>query len=860
MHVYVISLSNNFKFLKRFFRKIVRVIEIVENVVILLARKIIGLKKRRVRRKILLRDIVFVCIALVFIVFGGGLLWFSSIEIPDLASFDKRLIGQSSKIFDRTGTILLYDLGQNMRRTVVPFENISTNIKNATVAIEDSEFYRHGGIKLSAILRAFYANLASLDFSQGGSTITQQVVKNSLLTREKTITRKIKEIFLAVKLEKNLTKDQILNLYLNESPYGGTIYGVEEASQVYFGKSATDLDIVESAYLASIPKSPTYYSPYGNHKDDLDNRKNLTLLKMKESGFISDEEYEEAKNKEVHFREQVSGGIKAPHFVMFIRDYLEEHYGGKMIAEGGLNVTTTLDYEFQKTAEEIVKRKAIENGKLYHATNAALVAIDAKTGQILTMVGSRDYFDTEVDGNYNVATAKRQPGSSFKPFVYAQAFNMGYRPETILFDLPIQFTASCDASNLSSEAPCYSPSDYDGKFRGPISIRNALAQSINVPAVQMLYLVGVNNAIDLAEKMGITTLADRSRFGLSLVLGGGEVTLLDMTGAYSVFATQGVKHPTTPILKIEDRQGKILEEWEDQGNQVLPKDTTLLISDILSDNEARTPVFTARSSLYFPDRQVAAKTGTTNNYRDAWVVGYTPQISVGAWAGNNDNSPIDRKVAGYIVAPMWHEFMNEILKTLPDERFEKPEEKDLSELKPILRGEWRGNEAMQNPDGTITPPNGVHSILFTVDKNDPLGPLPKNPAKDPQFSHWEYAVQLWASQNVYGSVLNPTAPPQNQTGPLSVSIVSPQNNVAVANGSVLNIVLNTISNSPILKANYFLDGTLIGTSTSPPYGFSFTVDDTHGVIGQNTVKVVLIDQGGAQSEATLIFVKQEENQ
>lgn len=812
----------------------------IEDFIIKSVKKMLGKSKKVKQRKNIWKEFLFIITALILLAVGGALLWFSSIEIPDLASFDQRILGQSTKIYDKTGAILLYDLNSNVRRTVVPFNQISDNVKHATLAIEDPEFYQHGGIKVTAIIRAFLANIESGNFSQGGSTITQQVVKNSLLTREKTITRKIKEAFLAIKLEKTLTKDQILNLYLNESPYGGTIYGVEEASHAYFNKSSKDLDVAESAYLASIPKSPTRYSPFGNYKDELDARKNLTLSKMKEVGYITDDEYQASKNEKVVFTSEQTGGIKAPHFVMFIKDYLQEQYGDKMLTEGGLKVTTTLDYDMQKKAEEILKTKTLENAKNYHATNSALVAIDSKTGQILTMVGSRDYFDKEIDGNYNVATAKRQPGSSFKPIVYAKAFEMGYRPETILFDTETQFSTTCAANNTTSDDPCYSPGNYDGKFRGPMTLRNALAQSINIPAVKLLYLVGVDNAISLAQKMGITTLIDRSRFGLSLVLGGGEVTLLDMTGAYSVFSDNGLKHQTTGILKVEDSSGKILEQYQDSSEQVLEEDTAHLISDVLSDNVARTPVFTAVSSLYFPNRQVAAKTGTTNNYRDTWVIGYTPQITVGAWTGNNDNTPIAQKVAGYIVAPMWHEFMNAILPTLPDERFPKPDDKDIASLKPVLRGVWQNNA-------------GIHSILYYLDKSNPLGPTPTNPTSDPQFTHWEYGVQKWLGRQ--GIIPIQTDTTNNTPEGIQINVLSPQSSTHIKSSDKITTNIKIISSNPIKKVDYFLAGTYLGSSEFPPYGFNFVVGDRVSV-GNNILSVVATDSTGAQKSVGVELIKE----
>ncbi len=840
--------------MKGLLRQINKVLENIEDGVIWLVRRVAGKRIKGAkgvqfkRRKIRFRDIVFVVIAMGLVLVGGGLLWFATIQIPDLASFDERLMGQSTKIFDRTGTVLLYDMGQNMRRTEIPFAEISPNLKNATISIEDNGFYSHGGIKISSIFRALYADLVSGQLSQGGSTITQQVVKNSLLTREKTWTRKIKEAFLAIKLDKSLTKDQILNLYLNETSYGGTVYGVEEAAQVFFGKSARDVSISEAAYIAAIPQSPTRYSPFGAHRDELDSRQKLVLLQMKQNGYITEEEYQAATTEEVVFRTQSSGGIKAPHFVMFIREYLADKYEGDVATEG-LRVTTTIDYTLQQKAEEILNKYSLENAKLYHATNAALVTIDSATGQILTMVGSRDYFDEEIDGQYNVATAERQPGSSFKPIVYAAALEKGYTADTVMFDLPTQFSTRCSPDSTSSVAPCYAPQDYDGKFRGPMTLRNALAQSINVPAVGVLYLVGVNNAIDLATKMGISTLKDRSRYGLSLVLGGGEVTLLDMTSAYSVFAAEGIRHPSTGILKIEDKKGKVLEEFEDQSEEVLSRDTALTISSILSDNAARTPIFGARSSLYFPDRSVAAKTGTTNDYRDTWVVGYTPQVVVGAWMGNNDNSPIARQVAGYIVAPMWHAYMNELLSTLPDEPFKQPTASSTTSLKPMLKGVWQTDQ-------------GVHSILHYVNKDNPRGDAPSNPGNDPQYSFWEYPVQNWAlGQGIFPG--GPTGLPTTTDGgapgtgasTLSVAIVSPGANSVITTGDRVNVGLMANSNYRIIKADYFLNNIFIGSSSNFPFNFVFTLESYLGNIGTNILKVTVTDQSGVTQSASAVFTK-----
>lgn len=684
---------------------------------------------------------------------GGLFLWVSTLDIPDLSSFEERKILQSTKIYDRTGEILLYDLHQDVRRTIVPYEDISRHIKNATIAIEDDTFFEHWGVRPFAIIRSMITNIrrGGGPFSgAGGSTITQQVIKNSILEREKTLTRKIKEAILSIRLEQVLAKEEILSYYLNESPYGGTIYGVEEASLAFFDKSASDVTLAEAAYLAALPQAPTYYSPYGNHVDELEARKNHVLERMRINNFISEDEYNEAFAEEVRFRPQVATGIRAPHFVFYVRDYLARKYGEESLAERGFRVITTLDWELQKAAEEIVHEEALRNEEVFNAENGALVAIDPKTGQVLVMVGSRNYFDEEIDGNFNIALAERQPGSAFKPFVYATALAKGYTPETVVFDLKTQFSTVCEPDNLTSEDECYSPNNYDSAFRGPVTLRNALAQSLNIPAVKTLYLAGIADSIKTARDMGITTLTNPDQYGLTLVLGGGEVRLLDMVGAYSVFANEGERFSPISILRIEDGHGNVLEETEPESHRVIDRDIALTISDILSDNVARTPLYGANSLLYFPGRDVAAKTGTTNDKRDAWIIGYTPNLAVGAWAGNNDNTSMN-ELSGLIITPMWRAFMDVALEKYGPERFAEPSQTPSS-VKPILRGVWFDPAVLLGEGGSTTPKlnlsstiTSAHSILYYVDKDDPLGPYPENPANDPQFALWEYAVSLWKS-------------------------------------------------------------------------------------------------------------------
>lgn len=727
--------------------------------------------KRNYKRIII--DTFIAIFVLIVVVTSAVLIWVSTLEIPDLSSFENRRILQSTKIYDRTGEILLYDLHQDVKRTIVPFENISRYLKNATVAVEDERFYSHPGIDIRGIARAAYVNFVAGNLlgGQGGSTITQQVIKNSVLQREKKLTRKIKEAILSVKLERVLSKDEILAVYLNESPYGGTIYGVEEASQSFFGKSASDVTLPEAAYIAALPQAPTYLSPYGNNRDDLDERKNTVLKRMLENNLINADEYNGAKDTEVTFMPQAISGIRAPHFVMFIRDQLVTMYGEEALAERGMKVTTTLDYTFQEEAEKIVAKHAETNITRFKADNAGLVATDPKTGDVLTMVGSRDYFSEDIEGNFNIALAERQPGSAIKPFIYAAAFSKGYLPNTILFDVKTQFSPLCPPDSTSSESPCYSPNNYNGKFLGPVSMRNAIAQSLNIPAVKTLYLAGLKYSLKLGADMGLTTLNDPERYGLTFVLGGGEVKLLDMTHAYGVFANEGVRAEPRSILKIEDTKGTVIFESKVETKQVLDKNVALLISDVLTDNVARTPLWGSNSLVNFTTRDVASKTGSTNNLRDAWLMGYTPNLAVGTWVGNNDNKPMGGGLSGLIVTPMWREFFDFALTKIPDEKFSQPQ-LDLAGVKPIIRGDYvdaamlitEANNSSTTPDLSIAISN-MHNILYFVNRSDPLGPNPSSPAADEQYYNWEYAVQLWKDYT-YGALL---APPVATSTPETVT-------------------------------------------------------------------------------------------
>ncbi|MBI1999193.1 MAG: PBP1A family penicillin-binding protein [Parcubacteria group bacterium] len=818
--------------------------------------------------------------AAVGLFFTGALfLWAATLSLPDLATVQERKLSESTKIYDRTGEVLLYDVYRDKQRTLVPLDQISRHLKNATVAIEDAEFYHHRGIKPTAILRALFVNIGSFGFEQGGSTITQQVVKNSILTNEKTIARKLKEWILALKLERAASKDKILELYLNEVPYGGSIYGAEEASRTFFDKGAADISLAEAAYLAALPQAPTFYSPFGNNTEKLEERKNLVLEKMREYDFITDEELASARTENVSFQPQSTLGIRAPHFVFYVLGQLEKKYGRDAVETGGLRVVTTLDYALQEKAEDIVRRYAEENTKNFDASNAGLIAIEPATGQILVMVGSKYYFAEDIDGNFNVTIQpNRQPGSAFKPFVYATAFMKGYTPETVVFDLKTQFNTRCDADGKPlfpsvKEDECYMPGNYDEVFRGPITFREALAQSINVPAVKVLYLAGLRDSLTTARRMGITSLNDPDRYGLTLVLGGGEVSVLELTSAYSVFANEGERNAPQTILRVEQTNGTLLERFIPAPQRAIPKEIAQTVTDILADNNARTPSFGAYSPLYFPGKDVAAKTGTTNDYRDAWIIGYTPNIAVGAWAGNNDNSPMAKKIAGFIVAPLWHSFMEEALARTPDAHFVPPDQPPDENIKPVLRGVWQGNTSysidsvsgnlatVYTPDETKTEKFvvDVHTILRWVDRANPRGAVPDHPENDPQFALWEKPVREWvaskniregAPQNVptaYDTVHSPDFAPKIKIVGVDASRLYEPNERVVFR-------VESAGKFPLARADVFVNNAYVGSINKSPFVFSFAIPDRAAKNNPNTLRVVGYDTVKNKGEASVSFL------
>ncbi len=589
--------------------------------------------------------------------------WYFTRDLPNPKKLESRDLPQTTKILDRNGE-LLFNVYTDQNRTIVPLSEIPDSLKRATIAIEDKDFYRHKGFDVYGIVRAFRKTVFEGSL-QGGSTITQQLVKSAFLSPERTISRKLKELYLAFRVEMAFPKDKILEMYLNQVPYGGTAWGVAAASEQYFGKSVKDLTLAESTLLAGLPAAPSYYSPYGQDPQRAKSRQILVLNRMIEEGYITRDEAEQASKQELKFNPSIVD-IRAPHFVMFVREYLAQKYGETVAAQGGLKVTTTLDLKTQDAAQKIVADN-VAKLKVYNVGNGAALVTRPNTGEILAMVGSKDFFDTTNDGNVNVTVAARQPGSAIKPINYATALEHKLiTPATIILDAPMTFPGGPKP---------YSPVNYDGRFHGPVPVRYALGNSYNIPAVKVLAINGVSQMIEQARKMGITTFADESRYGLSLTLGGGEVKMTELAQAFGVFANNGERIDLTPIMKVEDSHGRVLEEFKQKkGEKVLSAETSFLISSILSDNSARSAAFGSNSLLKIGGKTVAVKTGTTDDKRDNWTIGFTPSYLVAVWVGNNNNAPMNPYITSGITGatPIWSEIMTYVLRDKVNEAFKVP--------------------------------------------------------------------------------------------------------------------------------------------------------------------------------------------
>lgn len=741
----------------------------------------------------------------------GLFLWYW----PQLDSIDdlqnQRIV--SAKVYDRTGTVVLYNIFGTEQRDVVKLSEVPHHTQSAVIVAEDDNFYSHPGIDVMGVARAAWQNIIERRVSQGGSTITQQFVKNALLTPEegsaqRTFGRKIKEVILSVELEIKYSKDEILELYLNEIPYGSSIYGIATASQKYFGKPVQELSLGESALLAALPKAPSYYL---NNPDVLEQRRQYILTRMYNLGYINKEQFDIAVDESVVIS-QIVDDIKAPHFVLEVKEQLEEQYGSALVERGGLKVITTLDAQMQEIAEQAVQEYAEQNQSGYRATNASVVVIDHKTGEVLAMVGSRDYFNEDIDGNVNVAMRPRQPGSSFKPFAYAQALRKGYTIDTVVYDTPTEFNPLCswdtDQVKDRSGLQCYSPENYDNEYVGPQPLKEALAQSRNIPAVKVLYLAGIEDTVNLAKDMGITTLDNVEDDQWSLVLGSGEVTLLEETSAYGVFATGGTYAEPMFIREVTNASGSVNDSFVSKTHKVLDQDITEQITYALSVNEYRVPTFGPNSVLNTPGIASAVKTGTTQReyqngrwgIKNAWTIGYTPSISVGVWVGNNNGDVMTGNAGGSRLAgPIWNKFLRDAYK-------EKQTSDDRINNEFVLPNPTTESfSRAQVPKTSKDILNGVvdsefpHSILYFVNKNNPKSGVPKNPKNDRLYEHFERPVRAWAGVQYDKDELLDT------TG--IISFVTPAPNQIINKPEV---VLEFIISAPqeIKTVNIYLDGEL----------------------------------------------------
>ncbi len=781
----------------------------------------------------------------------------------NLPSPDKivRKEGFSTKILDRNGEVL-YDIYANQNRTPVLLDDIPLYLRQSTIAIEDKNFYKHEGFDPTGMLRAVF-NIAFRGKLQGGSTLTQQLVKNVLLTSDRTIIRKIKEFVLAIQIERKYTKDQILQMYLNEAPYGGTAWGVGAATEVYFGKKVKDLNLIESAILAGLPQKPSSYSPFSSTPKAYIARTEAVLRRMREDGYITKDQENEAKAQLLTVQFQARGAtFKAPHFVQYVQKILEERYGEAVVEQGGLKVTTTLDFKLQEAAQNIVKEEIakVEKQKI---GNGAAVVINPQTGEILAMVGSKNFNDPDYDGQVNVTMSLRQPGSAFKPFTYVTAFKQGYTPATLLMDVPTTFPGG--ANN-----PDYKPENYDGKYRGPLQVRYALGNSINVAAVKMLAMVGIKNVLQTAYDAGISTLKPDqetlNRVGLSLTLGGGDVRLLELTGAYASFMNKGYRVDPVAILKVEDQGGKVLEENKpDLGKRVLSEEQAYLIANILSDNSARKEIFGTNSLLNISGRTVAVKTGTTNDKRDNWTIGGNSQGLVGVWVGNNNNEPMLNVASGVSGAsPIWRRILLEFLTDKPNVGFVAPSDIVSASVDSVsgyrshdgypsrseifIKGTEPADDLVHvklkvcRSDGRLATPSDISSGNY--DEKEFFVFKEEDPTSGGGPNKWQEAILSWLS----GQSDSRYHPPSDYCGtsnPVSVGFDNPGDKSQVGNNFQVKITAESIVS--IERVEFYIDSDNKRNFSGPPY----TYDVTELGDGIHTLRAKARDVQGRESDRTI---------
>lgn len=758
--------------------------------------------------------------------------WYSR-GLPDPGKI-QRQSGFSTEILDRTGEVVLYDVITDQDRRFTPLSEVPQALKDATIAVEDKDFYKHKGFDPLGYLRI----VKNVIFSQrliGGSTITQQLVKTVLLTNERRVSRKIREFVLATRIEKTYTKDEILQMYLNEVPYGGGTSGVAAAAEQYFGKEVKDLSLVECVVLAGLPQAPSRYSPYIGQPLAYVPRATHVAERMREDGKITKEQEEQIVSEldKVVFK-GLGAKIKAPHFVMYVKQLLEDKYGTNILDVGGLKVTTSIDWDLQEKAEKIVKEEIDKVATSLNISNGASITLDANTGEILSMVGSRDFFDKEIDGEVNVTTRSRQPGSSIKPLVYAMAFAKGYSPASVVADVITEFPGK-DASTP------YIPKNYDGKEHGLLNLRESLASSINIPAVKILALVGIENVLTQGYKMGFTTLEPTkemmSRVGLSMALGGAETKLIDMVSAYSSFANGGLKVEPVAILKIEDSSGKVIfENKQLKKEKVIDERVGFLVNSVLSDNNARLLTFGVNSYLNLGSRAVAVKTGTTNDLRDNWTVGWSKDTIVGVWVGNNDNAQMKNVASGVSgAAPIWRRQILDALTKRPDKPFTVPDGVSQVEVDKISGYPAHDGYASYKEwfiNGTVpSGPDPIHTKVKVCksDQNklaDQIAISQRNydekeyvviKEKDPITSRdlWQKGIDAWIIKQT-DSLYRPPTEYCNSSDSMDIQIVSP-NDGSKVEGDTVVFRINVVSSKPVVEVKLYVDGVLEQTFTEQPY-------------------------------------------
>ncbi|MBI2051737.1 penicillin-binding protein [Candidatus Roizmanbacteria bacterium] len=771
----------------------------------------------------------------------------------------------STVFFDRDGKIL-FELYKDKNRVPVRFDEVSERMRQATIAIEDKNFYKHKGISQAGIIRAIFSIIFRGNL-QGGSTITQQLIKNVLLGQQRTLPRKIKEVILAVVVERRYTKDEILEMYLNEAPYGGSYWGIGSASRGYFDKSPKDLTIVESAVLAGFPQSPSKYSPFIGKKDAWRSRAKDVLRRMREDRYITRQEEKEAiKQLQTMKFTTPKLSINAPHFVFYVRDLIEKEFGPKILDQG-IRVKTTLSLDVQKNAEEIVK-KEIKSLKGYRVGNGAAVVLDSKTGEILAMVGAYDFND-EKYGNFNAALGLRQPGSAIKPVTYAVAFEKGYTPATVVVDLRTVFP---DQGGKE-----YIPVNYDGKYRGPIQLRFGLGNSINLVAVKLLAMVGLRDFMQKADDMGLKTLgptkANLDRFGLAITLGGGETTLLDLTNAYAVFARGGIYKDVQSIVEIKDFRGKTLfKRKKTSERRVVSPEASFLVSHVLSDNVARTEIFGPRSYLNIPGKTVAVKTGTTNDKRDNWTLGYTNDVAVGVWVGNNDNSPMNPQIASGITgaSPIWYNIMVTLLRKYKDGITAKPDGVEAVTIDSFLGGLPKdGGSTRSEYFKKGTTPKDVSPFYKKVKISKANGKLANDveirrgeyeekecilitendPVSNDGKNRWQEAINEWAKQQADDKYKCPQETSDASSDSVAVSIKSPEDKSTVSANNV-EIKAKLTSLDKIKNVKIYVNGSEVKNIDGNRDEINETLNLSDGAY---ELKVVAKNEKDKSGESTIRF-------